>query len=127
MSPEWASTSTEPPVVSRNDLTPSTSVAPHAGATGYSVVIDIQYPLKRPIGALRYIDSPSRQNILQVVEQVLATNEPLDPTRFVKSLSVRKRNATYDILGYAQDRIGDLLDDILESEKLPRIECVYNI
>jgi hypothetical protein len=122
---ELASTSTEAPVV--NDPTPSASVAPDAGAKGYSVVIDIQYPLKRPIGALRYIDSPSRQNILQVVEQVLATNEPLDPTRLVKSLSVRKGNATYDILGYAQDHIGDLLDDILESEKLPRIECVYGI
>ena len=90
MSPEWASTSTEPLVVLWNDLTPSTSVAPHAGATGYSVVIDIQYLLKRPIGALRYIDSPSRQNILQVVEQVLATNEPLDPTQFMKSECSKK-------------------------------------
>jgi hypothetical protein len=43
----------------------------------------------------------------------------------MKSLSVRKGNTVYDVLGYSQDDIGNLLDDILESEKLIKIECVY--
>ena len=78
------------------------------------------------MGALRYIESPSRQNILQVVAQVLSTSEISDdPIWPMKSLSVRKGNTVYDVLGYPQDDIGGLLDDILESEKLIKIECVY--
>lgn len=93
---------------------------------GFSILLDIQYPFKRPMGALRYIESPSRQNILQVVAQVLSTSEISDdPIWPMKSLSVRKGNTVYDVLGYPQDDIGGLLDDILESEKLIKIECVY--
>jgi hypothetical protein len=95
---------------------------------GYPVLVDIQYPFKGPIGALRYMERPSRHILLQVVAQVLAANEPPnDPSRFLKSLGVRKGNATYDVLGYPQDDIGSLLDDILNSEELLKIECVYSI
>ncbi|KAJ5962648.1 hypothetical protein N7501_007589 [Penicillium viridicatum] len=127
--PHWSGPPTEiVRDVSRNDLTPSTSVSSHACTTGYSVLVDIQYPFQRPTGALRYIKIPSRQNLLQVVAQVLATNEPPnDPNRFMKSLSIRKGDTKYDILGYPEDDIRSLLDDILEVEKLIKIECVYNI
>lgn len=78
------------------------------------------------MGALRYIESPSRQNILRVVAQVLSTNEISDdPIWPMKSLSVRKGDNVYDVLGYPQDDIGRLLDDVLESEKLIKIECVH--
>lgn len=113
---------------SQPDLMPSTSVPSHAGARGYSVLVDIQYPFKKPIGALRFIANPSRQGLRQAVAQILATNDPPnDPSWFIKSLNVRKGNTSYDVLGYPQDDIGSLLDDILESEKLIKIECVCSI
>ena len=34
-------------------------------------------------------------------------------------------NGTYDILGYKRDHIGHLLDNVLEEEKLPIIQCVF--
>ncbi|KAJ6041380.1 uncharacterized protein N7446_010732 [Penicillium canescens] len=112
--------------VSPNNFTPSTSVSSHPPVRGFSILLDIQYPYRRPMGALRYIESPSRQNILQVVAQVLSTSEiPNDPIWPMKSLSVRKGNTVYDVLGHPQDDIGSLLDDILESEKLIKIECVH--
>ncbi|KAJ5517511.1 hypothetical protein N7527_009071 [Penicillium freii] len=94
--------------VSQNNFTPSTSVSSLERGKGFSILLDIQYPFKRPIGALRYIESPSRQNILRVVAQVLSTG-----------------NTVYDVLGYPHDDIGSLLDEILESDKLIKIECVY--
>lgn len=112
--------------VSQDNFTPSTSFSSHARVRGFSILLDIQYPFKRPMGALRYIESPSRQNILQVVAQILSTSEiPDDPILPMKSLSVRKGNTVYDVLGYPQDDIGSLLDDVLESEKLIKIECVH--
>ncbi|OKP13230.1 hypothetical protein PENSUB_1078 [Penicillium subrubescens] len=109
-------------------LTPSITVPSHVGAMGYSVLVDIQYPFKKPIGALRFIASPSRQGLRQVVAQILASNDPPnDPGWFIKSLCVRKGNSSYDVLGYPQDDIGSLLDDVLEFEKLIKIECVCSI
>lgn len=81
-----------------------------------------------PFGALRYIDSPSRHTILELVTQVWAEAEPPeDLTRFIKSLNVRKGNTSYDILGYPEDDIRSLLDFISHSGKLLRIGCVYGI
>jgi hypothetical protein len=81
-----------------------------------------------PIGALRYMELPSRRELRQVIEQVLAENEPPnDPTRYIKSLCVRKGSTTYDVLGYPRDNIGSLLDDVSEHEKIVKIECVYRI
>lgn len=112
--------------VSKDNLTPSTSVSSHALVGGFSILLDIQYPFKRPMGALRYIESPTRQNILRAVAQVLSISEiPDNPIWPMKSLSVRKGNTVYDVLGYPQDDIGSLLEDVLESEKLIKIECVY--
>lgn len=117
-----------PPEVPKNELAPSTSIVSHAGLRGYPVLVNIQYPFMEPIGALRYMETPRRRNLRQVIDQVLATNEaPNDPTRFMKSLSARKGNTTYDVLGYLQDDIGSLLHEIIESEKLVKIECVYRI
>lgn len=69
------------------------------------------------------IASSSRQNILRVVAQVLSTSEISDdPIWPMKSLSIRKGNTLYDVLGYPEDDIGSLLD---ESEKLLKIDIVY--
>lgn len=69
------------------------------------------------------IASSSRQNILRVVAQVLSTSEISDdPIWPMKSLSIRKGNTLYDVLGYREDDIGSLLD---ESEKLLKIDIVY--
>ncbi|GLA67142.1 hypothetical protein AtubIFM54640_010119 [Aspergillus tubingensis] len=114
--------------ISQNDLTPAASVSSHARMREYSVLLDIQYPFQKPVGAYRLLRSPSRQNLLQLLAEVLALNEPPnDPTRFMKSLSIRKGDSIYDILGYPQDDIVNLLDDILESERLIKVECVYSI
>ncbi|KAJ6114085.1 hypothetical protein N7512_007530 [Penicillium capsulatum] len=66
------------------------------------------------------------QMFKKVVTQILSTSEIADdPIWPMKSLSVRKGNTVYDVLGYPQDDIGSLLDDVLESEKLIKIECIY--
>ncbi|KAJ5364927.1 uncharacterized protein N7496_010640 [Penicillium cataractarum] len=112
--------------VSKPELTPSTSVSSHACGRGYAVLVDIKYPFSTPIGALRFLETPSRRNLLEAVAQVWTMNElPTDPCWPMKSLTVRKGNATYDILGYPQDDVSSLLDDVLESENLIKIECVY--
>ncbi|KAJ5900167.1 uncharacterized protein N7473_004237 [Penicillium subrubescens] len=85
---------------SQPDLTPSTSVPSHAGAKGYSVLVDIQYPFKKRIGALTFIATPSRQDLGQVVAQILAINDPPNNSSgFIESLSVRKGNTSYDVFG----------------------------
>lgn len=93
---------------------------------GYSILIDIQYPFKSPIGAMRYLEVPTRQLLLQVVSQVIAKEVGKDNNPFVvKRLSVKMGNSSYDILGYERDHIGQLLDNVLEVGKLPIIQCVY--
>ncbi|KAJ6003636.1 hypothetical protein N7522_006328 [Penicillium canescens] len=73
-----------------------------------------------------FTPSTSVSSHARVVAQVLSTSEiPDSPIWPMKSLSVRKGNTVYDVLGYPQDDIGSLLDDILESEKLIKIECVH--
>lgn len=113
-------------LVSQDKFTPSTSISSQTRGRGFSILLEIQYPFKRPIGALRYIESSSRQNILRVVAQVLSTSERIDdPVWPMKSLRIRKSDTLYDILGYPEDNIGSLLDHILESEKLIKIEVAY--
>lgn len=53
-----------PPEVPKNELTPSTSVVSHAGLRGYPVLVNIQYPFMEPIGALRYMETPSEHGSL---------------------------------------------------------------
>lgn len=50
---------------------------------------------------------------------------PDDPIWPMKSLSVRKRHNVYDISGYPDDGIGSLVEDILDSENLIKIESIY--
>ncbi|KAF7589595.1 hypothetical protein BBP40_004055 [Aspergillus hancockii] len=93
---------------------------------GYSILIDIQYPFKSPIGAMRYLEIPTRQALLQAASQVITKEVGKDNNPFVvKRLSVKMGNSSYDILGYERDHIGHLLDNVLEVEKLPIIQCVY--
>lgn len=116
------------PGVSATGLTPSTSVSSHACGRGYPVLVDIRYPFKKTVGALRYIDNPGRQGLLGAAAQVWTMNElPNDSSWFIKSLRVRKGDTTYDVLGYPQEDISSLLDEVLESEKLIKIECIYSI
>lgn len=55
---------------------------------GYSVLANIWYSFKRPISALRYIESPSFQDLLKAVVHVWTMNG-LTTNLFMKSLSER--------------------------------------
>lgn len=87
-----------------------------AGRKGYSVLIHIKYPFQRPIGGLRYIGAPSRQEILQVVSRIMSEHGVSHPVWPMKALCIKHDNAAYDILDYEHDHIGGLFDDILKSK-----------
>jgi hypothetical protein len=68
---------------------------------------------------------PSRRKILQEVSEIMSDHGLSNPVWPMKTLCVKHDDTEYDILGYKHDYIGRLLDDILKSGKLPKIECVY--
>lgn len=45
----------------------------------------------------------------------------------MKRLCVRKGDITYEMLGYPQNDIGSLCNDLLDTGKLLKIDCVYSI
>lgn len=60
-----------------------------------------------------------------MILQILAGYGFSNPIWPMQSLLVKKGDYAFDILGYAHDYIGNLFDEILSSEKLIKVECVY--
>ncbi|KAL1885698.1 hypothetical protein Plec18167_001193 [Paecilomyces lecythidis] len=109
-----------------NDLAPQTTAPLPVNKKEYSVLIDIEHPCHPPMGAFKYIESGSRDCLLQAVSEIMTAHGPPDISKIViNSLSIRKGDGIYDILEYAHDDVGELLDEVVESEKFPRIKCVY--
>lgn len=94
----------------------------------YSVLIDIEHPYRPLMGAFKYIESGSRECLLQAVSEIMTAHGlPNTSSIAIKSLSIRKGDGVYDILDYAHDDVSGLLDEVVESEKFPRIKCVYGL
>ncbi|KAJ5244740.1 hypothetical protein N7489_004836 [Penicillium chrysogenum] len=49
------------------------------------------------------------------------------PTRFMKRLSVRKGDITYEMLGYPRDDIGSLRNDVLDTASRLIVCIAYNV
>jgi hypothetical protein len=99
----------------------------HVEHKGYSVLVNIEHPYYPPIGGLRSIGAPSRQEILKVISHIMSEHGLSNTVYYMKTLSIKLNNHAYDILGYEHDHIEDLLDHVVGSEKLSKIECVYGI
>ncbi|KAL1862026.1 hypothetical protein Plec18170_000850 [Paecilomyces lecythidis] len=114
-----------------NQLTnsaPQTTTLLPAKQKEYSVLIDIEHPYYPSIGAFKHIECGSRECLLQAVSEIMTAHErPITRNIVIKSLSIRKGDGAYDILDYIHDDVGDLLDAVVESEKFPRIKCVYGL
>ncbi|KAI9043147.1 uncharacterized protein KD926_004330 [Aspergillus affinis] len=99
----------------------------HVEQKGYSVLVNIKCPNRPLIGCLRFIREPSRREILKVISQIMSEHGLSNMAFYMKAMSVKLNNYVYDILGYEHDRIESLLDYVVETEKLAKIECVYEI
>ena len=106
-------------------LTPQTSELCHEEQQDYSLLVHVKHPFNQSMGALRTIRHPSREGLLKVIHQVLAGYGLSNPIWPMQSLLIKKGGNEYDILGYAHDYIGDLFDEILSSEKLIKVVCIY--
>ncbi|KAE8146718.1 hypothetical protein BDV25DRAFT_46485 [Aspergillus avenaceus] len=109
----------------RRLLTPQTSELCYGEQEDFLLFVYIKFPLQHSMGALRTIRHPSRQGLLQVILQILAGYRFSNPIWPMQSLLVKKGDYAFDILGYAHDYIENLFDEILSSEKLIKVECVY--
>jgi hypothetical protein len=110
-----------------NSLTTRYLESSHVEQKGYSVLVKIDHPYHPPVGGLRFIGAASRHEVLKVVSQIMSEHGLSNTVYYMKTLSIKLNNHAYDILGHRHDHIEDLLDHVLESEKLARIECVYGI
>ncbi|OJJ65669.1 hypothetical protein ASPBRDRAFT_49601 [Aspergillus brasiliensis CBS 101740] len=111
----------------RNLLTPQTSELCHGEQQDYSLLVHVKHPFNQSMGAFRTIRHPSREGLLKVIHQVVAGYGLSNPIWPMQSLFIKKGGNEYDILGYAHDYIGDLFDEIVRSEKLIKVECVYAV
>lgn len=92
---------------------------------GYSVLVAVQYPFKYPLEELRYLSYPNKVSVLDTAARMLSRGISTD-TYPITHLSIRKEDCDYDILGYRDDYLGDLLDDVRKIEIIPIFKCIYS-
>ncbi|KAE8130657.1 hypothetical protein BDV38DRAFT_266739 [Aspergillus pseudotamarii] len=93
---------------------------------GYSVLVAVQYPFKYPLGELRYLSYPNKVSVLDAAARMLRNRGISTDAYPITSLSIRKEDCDYDILGYGDHHLGDLLDDVRKMEKVPTFKCIYS-